>query len=209
MTDNYLEETQLVSENTNDHLENIANLEMLYKSSKDEVNKELENLSITEKLSHSINFVSSVFSSANEWLKENDPFSLPVVEASVWDALGKDHDFSREHNYGRDSSDRADKGGGGEKYSAKMKDTFSNTGSKPFNNIKDSPRNSVYADNTGHRTFSSTSQDGNDEVILDHNKNYNSVKITHTTESWGKVSGSVGITKNGDAQAKLEYKREF
>ena len=182
MTDNYLEETQLFSEKTDDLLsiENVANYNAMEENISSDNKKTSEkaiSLSITESLKNGIDSASSALSSLNEWLKENDPFSLPVAEAKS-----------------------------GEKYSEKMYKAFSDTGPKPFNNIikKDSPRNYVYADNTGHRTFSSTSQDGQSKVTIDHTKNYNSVKIEHKG-----ASGSVVITKNGGAQAKLEYKKEF
>ena len=118
MSDYFLEEAQQVSEKTDDLLsvENLANYNAIEKntsSNNKKISKETISLSITEKLKHGVDYASSILNSVNEWLKENDPLkgyalpplTFPAAEASVWDALGKDYDFSREYNYGRDPSD--------------------------------------------------------------------------------------------------------
>ena len=51
-----------------------------------EVGKDQSSLSITEKINKGIDYIGSAVENANEWIKRNDPFKLPVVEGySVFD----------------------------------------------------------------------------------------------------------------------------
>ena len=57
-------------------------------------------------LENAMDYVQETFESANQWMKVNDPFRFPEVEASVWDALDNDrgNDRGNDRNEGRDSS---------------------------------------------------------------------------------------------------------
>jgi hypothetical protein len=95
MSDYFLEETQQVSESTDNLLsvENIASsnaIEENISNDNKKINEETTNFSITDSLKNGVDYASSILNSANEWLKENDPLKLPEVEAySIFDESNK------------------------------------------------------------------------------------------------------------------------
>ena len=58
-----------------------------------EVGEDQSSLSITEKINKGIDYIGSAVENANEWIKRNDPFKLPVVEAYGIDDIEVRHRF--------------------------------------------------------------------------------------------------------------------
>ena len=198
MTDYFLEEIPYISENSNDQLsiENIASGEILGErlsniSEVDKADKDQSSLFIIEQAKQVISYISSTAKSTNEWIIQNDPFKFPVAEASVWDALGKDYDYSREHNYG---NDRGEDRNAGRHESFRTKEF-----NEPFNiDSSSNTKGSAYADNTGRYQAKLGHTNGQDKVEVTATNKDIKVRMEHKN-----AGGEVKVDKKGGGEVKV------